>query len=76
MEEAPKDSPLDNGSPLQAVADLSSDDARDLFTESFNFEHKQRYMHSGRRSQASKLLSAVAQRSRTYSLPIWLSVSS
>merc|ERR1712204_93449 len=48
----------------KALAVLSSDDAHDLFTKTFNppLLQKEAAMHSERRSQASKLLSAVAQR--------------
>merc|ERR1719337_822878 len=43
---------------------MSSDDAHDLFTKTFNpsFVQKESAMHSERRSQASKLLSSVAQK--------------
>ena len=34
----------------------------DLFTKTFNFVQKESSMHSERRAQASKLLSAVAQK--------------
>jgi len=44
------------------LAVLSSDDAHDLFTKTFNFVQKESSMHSERRAQASKLLSAVAQK--------------
>ena len=48
----------------KALAVLSSDDAHDLFTKTFNpsLLEKESTMHSERRSQASKLLSAVAQK--------------
>merc|ERR1740117_2394577 len=48
----------------KALAVLSSDDAHDLFTKTFNpaFVQMESSMHSERRSQASKLLSAVAQK--------------
>jgi len=46
----------------KALAVLSSDDAHDLFTKTFNFVQKESSMHSERRAQASKLLSAVAQK--------------
>merc|ERR1712125_212830 len=48
----------------KALAVLSSDDAHDLFTKTFNpaLLQKEGAMHSERRSQASKLLSAVAQK--------------
>merc|ERR1740130_1671622 len=44
------------------LAVLSSDDARDLFTKTFNPSFLQTTMQSERRSQASKLLAAVAQK--------------
>jgi len=46
----------------KALAVLSSDDAHDLFTKTFNpsFLQKQSAMHSERRMRASNLLSAVA----------------
>merc|ERR1719215_1119052 len=49
----------------KALAVLSSDDAHDLFTKTFNpsLLQKESAMHSERRVQASKLLSAVAQKS-------------
>merc|ERR1719393_26359 len=48
----------------KALAVLSSDDAHDLFTRTFNpsLLQKEASMHSERRAQASKLLSAVAQK--------------
>merc|ERR1719353_2566004 len=48
----------------KALAVLSSDDAHDLFTKTFNpaFVQVESSMHSERRAQASKLLSAVAQK--------------
>merc|ERR1711957_220920 len=48
----------------KALAVLSSDDAHDLFTKTFNpaLIQKEAAMHSERRAQASKLLSAVAQK--------------
>jgi len=48
----------------KALAVLSSDDAHDLFTKTFNpsLLQKENAMHSERRTQASKLLSAVAQK--------------
>merc|ERR1711966_441844 len=48
----------------KALAVLSSDDAHDLFTKTFNpsFAQTASTMHSERREQASKLLSAVAQK--------------
>merc|ERR1719424_148372 len=44
------------------LAVLSSDDAHDLFTKTFNPSFVQTAMQSERRSQASKLLAAVAQK--------------
>merc|ERR1711966_174968 len=48
----------------KALAVLSSDDAHDLFTKTFNpsFAQTASTMHSERREQASKLLSAVAKK--------------
>merc|ERR1719281_1411228 len=46
----------------KALAVLSSDDAHDLFTKTFNFVQKESAMHSERRAQASKILAAVAQK--------------
>jgi hypothetical protein len=48
----------------KALAVLSSDDAHDLFTKTFNaaFLQKERAAHSKRRMQASKLLSSVASK--------------
>jgi len=48
----------------KALAVLSSDDAHDLFTKTFNpsLLQKENAMHSERRTQASKLLSALAQK--------------
>jgi len=48
----------------KALAVLSSDDAHDLFTKTFNpsLLQKETAMHSERRAQASKLLAAVAQK--------------
>merc|ERR1719454_2720165 len=50
----------------KALAVLSSDDAHDLFTKTFNpsLLQKESAMHSERRAQASKLLSAVAHKLR------------
>merc|ERR1711974_204188 len=50
----------------KALAVLSGDDAHDLFTKTFNpaFVQKESSMHSERRAQASKLLTAVAQKVR------------
>merc|ERR1719377_231862 len=48
----------------KALAVLSSDDAHDLFTKTFNpsLLQKESAMHSERRAQASKLLSALAKK--------------
>ena len=48
----------------KALAVLSSDDAHDLFTKTFNpsLLQKENAMHSERRKQASKLLSSVAKK--------------
>merc|ERR1712159_889951 len=48
----------------KALAVLSTDDAHDLFTKTFNpsLLQKENAMHSERRAQASKLLSAVAKK--------------
>merc|ERR1719498_2028586 len=48
----------------KALSVLSSDDAHDLFTKTFNpsLVQTEASMHSERRTQASKLLSAVAQK--------------
>merc|ERR1719401_2347978 len=50
----------------KALAVLSSDDAHDLFTKTFNpsFLQKESALHSERRAQASKLLAAVAQKAQ------------
>jgi len=46
----------------KALAILSSDDAHDLFTKTFNFIQRDSSTGSKRRTQASKLLSAVAKK--------------
>ena len=48
----------------KALAVLSSDDAHDLFTKTFNpsFLQKESAQHAERRAQASTLLSSVAQK--------------
>merc|ERR1719453_333410 len=63
-EERQKTRQLEMEACSKALAVLSSDDAHDLFTKTFNpaFVQKESSMHSERRSQASKLLSAVAQK--------------
>merc|ERR1712078_751209 len=50
----------------KALAILSGDDAHDLFTRTFNpsLLQKENAMHSERRAQASKLLSAVAHKTQ------------
>merc|ERR1712178_336957 len=63
-EERQKTRQLEMEACSKALAVLSSDDAHDLFTKTFNpsFVQKESAMHSERRTQASKLLSAVAQK--------------
>merc|ERR1712054_704653 len=63
-EERQKTRQLEMEACSKALAVLSSDDAHDLFTKTFNpsFVQKESAMHSERRSQASKLLSSVAQK--------------
>merc|ERR1711865_1112993 len=61
-EERQKTRQLEMEACSKALAVLSSDDAHDLFTKTFNFVQKESAMHSERRAQASKLLSAVAQK--------------
>merc|ERR1711939_254550 len=63
-EERQKTRQLEMEACSKALAVLSSDDAHDLFTKTFNpsFLQKEGAMHSERRAQASKLLSAVAQK--------------
>jgi len=63
-EERQKTRQLEMEACSKALAVLSSDDAHDLFTKTFNpsLMQKESSMHSERRSQASKLLSAVAQK--------------
>lgn len=46
----------------KALEFLSSDEAQDLFSRTFNFAQKQGVTHSNRRARASKLLSEVARR--------------
>merc|ERR550514_710821 len=46
----------------KALAVLSSDDAHDLFTKTFNFLQRESASNSARRAQASKLLNAVAHK--------------
>merc|ERR1712188_92102 len=63
-EERQKTRQLEMEAVSKALAVLSSDDAHDLFTKTFNpsFVQKESSSRSQRRSQASKLLSAVASR--------------
>jgi len=46
----------------KALAVLSSDDAHDLFSKTLGFVQKESSMHSERRSQASKIIAAVAEK--------------
>merc|ERR1719408_343597 len=63
-EERQKTRQLEMEAVSKALAVLSTDDAHDLFTKTFNpaLLQKAESMHSERRSQASKLLSAVAHK--------------
>merc|ERR1711970_833100 len=63
-EERQKTRQLEMEAVSKALAVLSTDDAHDLFTKTFNpsLLQKENSMHSERRAQASKLLSAVAQK--------------
>merc|ERR1719407_242850 len=63
-EERQKTRQLEMEACSKALAVLSSDDAHDLFTKTFNpsFVQKESSMHSERRTQASKLLSDLAQK--------------
>merc|ERR1719311_152100 len=63
-EERQKTRQLEMEACSKALAVLSSDDAHDLFTKTFNpsLLQKENAMHSERRAQASKLLSAVAHK--------------
>jgi len=61
-EERQKTRQLEMEACSKALAVLSSDDAHDLFTSTFNPSFVQTAMQSERRSQASKLLAAVAQK--------------
>jgi len=63
-EERQKTRQLEMEACSKALAVLSGDDAHDLFTKTFNpsLLQKENAMHSERRTQASKLLSAVAQK--------------
>jgi len=61
-EERQKTRQLEMEACSKALAVLSSDDAHDLFTKTFNPSFVQKEMHSERRDEASRLLSAVAQK--------------
>merc|ERR1719401_352419 len=63
-EERQKTRQLEMEACSKALAVLSSDDAHDLFTKTFNpsLLQKESAQHSERRTQASKLLSSVAQK--------------
>merc|ERR1712106_255462 len=63
-EERQKTRQLEMEACSKALAVLSSDDAHDLFTKTFNpsLLQKETAMHSERRAQASSLLAAVAQK--------------
>merc|ERR1740127_448915 len=63
-EERQKTRQLEMEACSKALAVLSSDDAHDLFTKTFNaaFLQKERTAHSKRRMQASRLLSSVANK--------------
>merc|ERR1719456_1476600 len=63
-EERQKTRQLEMEACSKALAVLSSDDAHDLFTKTFNpsLVQTESAMHSERRNQASKLLSAVAKK--------------
>merc|ERR1712178_580761 len=65
-EERQKTRQLEMEACSKALAVLSSDDAHDLFTKTFNpaFVQTEAAMHSERRAQASKLLSTVAQKTQ------------
>merc|ERR1719155_84267 len=65
-EERQKTRQLEMEACSKALAVLSSDDAHDLFTKTFNpaFVQKESSMHSERRAEASKLLSSVAQKTQ------------
>jgi len=61
-EERQKTRQLEMEAVSKALEVLSGDDAHDLFTKTFNPSFVQTEMQSERRTQASKLLSAVAQK--------------
>jgi len=61
-EERQKTRQLEMEACSKALAVLSSDDAHDLFTKTFNPAFVQTEMHSERRSKAAQLLAAVASK--------------
>jgi len=61
-EERQKTRQLEMEACSKALAVLSSDDAHDLFTKTFNPSFVQKEMHSERRTEASDLLAAVAKK--------------
>merc|ERR1740133_876846 len=61
-EERQKTRQLEMEACSKALAVLSGDDAHDLFTKTFNFMQIESSENSDRRAQASKLLSAAAQK--------------
>merc|ERR1719240_152781 len=61
-EERQKTRQLEMEACSKALSVLSSDDAHDLFTKTFNPSFVQKEMHSERRTEASKLLSSVASK--------------
>merc|ERR1712183_1034532 len=65
-EERQKTRQLEMEAVSKALAVLSSDDAHDLFTKTFNpsLLQKEGAMHSERRSQASKVLTAAAKKTQ------------
>merc|ERR1719183_2337511 len=63
-EERQKTRQLEMEACSKALAVLSSDDAHDLFTKTFNFLQKENSMQSERRTQAAKILSAAARKSQ------------
>jgi len=61
-EERQKERQLEIEAVSKALAILSSDDAHDLFTKTFNFIQRESATSSNRRAQAWKLLQAVAKK--------------
>merc|ERR1719158_700221 len=61
-EERQKTRQLEMEACSKALSVLSSDDAHDLFTKTFNPSFVQKEMHSERRDEASDLLAAVAKK--------------